>query len=47
MLDPFSSSQPQFETFDPYGEYDAATLAALYDSSCGGDTINFNCGCQD
>lgn len=45
MLDPFGPSQPQFETFDPYGAYDAATLAALYGGSCDPGQINFNCGC--
>ena len=44
MLDPFSSAESQFETFDPYGEYDAATLAALYGGGCE-PTINYNCGC--
>ena len=46
-MDPFSpfGQQSQFETFDPYGEYDAATLAALYGGPCDGGGININCGC--
>ncbi|HEX6039008.1 hypothetical protein [Longimicrobium sp.] len=47
-MDPFSpfGQQSQFETFDPYGGYDAATLAALYGGSCDPDqNININCGC--
>jgi hypothetical protein len=46
MLDPFNQygQEAQFETFDPYGSYDAATLAALYGGPCDG-SINFNCGC--
>lgn len=44
-MDPFNpTGAPQFETFDPYGEYSELTAAAFYDSSCGGG-ININCGC--
>jgi hypothetical protein len=44
-MDPFNPAGPQFETFDPYGEYSELTAAAFYDSSCGGGGININCGC--
>lgn len=45
-MDPFSPfGEQQFETFDPYGAYDAATLAAIYGDTCDPDQININCGC--
>ena len=49
MLDPFNSygqdTYGGFETFDPYGSYDAATLAAMYGGSCPPIDINSLCNC--
>lgn len=46
-MDPFSpfGQESQFETFDPYGSYDATTIAALYGDTCDPDGININCRC--
>lgn len=44
-MDPFSSGGG-FETFDAYGDYEAATAAALYGVGCDPDIdINANCSC--
>lgn len=42
-MDPFNPGG--FDTFDPYGDYEAVTAAALYGGGCDPGGINLNCFC--
>lgn len=44
-MDSFGTGTGSFETFDAYGDFEAATAAALYGIGCGPTDINVNCSC--